>query len=287
MLPFRRYPVKWRAVPCTISNCTLYNGALFIQMNEQSGYRSPFPLNHGLGKTDRTLEKVSVIVPFYNEEECVEFVLREIVECQPDAEIIGVDDGSSDSTWEIMQKVEGITPLRLSKNRGQSGALFAGLSYASGEILVMLDGDGQNDPADIQKLVDLIRSGECDVACGRRATRKDTWSRRTASRIANNVRRTFIHDGISDTGCSLKAMLKDHVDLLVPFNGLHRFLPAIFTHAGLRTAEVDVNHRERKAGLSKYTNLDRAIRGVYDLVGVCWLLKRKVILPPIETNQKA
>ena len=79
-------------------------------------------------------------------------------------------------------------------------------------------------------------------------------------------------------------MQKDHVDLLVPFNGMHRFLPAIFTHAGLKISEVDVNHRERKAGLSKYTNLDRAIRGVYDLVGVCWLLRRKVILPAIESG---
>ena len=148
----------------------------------------------------------------------------------------------------------------------------------------MLDGDGQNDPADIEKLVERIKSGQCDVACGRRAVRKDTWSRRAASRIANRVRRTFIHDGISDTGCSLKAFRKDHVDLLVPFNGMHRFLPAVFTHAGLRIDEVDVNHRERKAGLSKYTNLDRAIRGVYDLIGVCWLLKRKVILPDLENG---
>ncbi len=254
----------------------------YLRMSQTStGYLSPFPLNSGLGSPDRDMQKVSVIVPFYNEEECVEWVLREIIECQPDAEIIGIDDGSSDKTWEIMCGVEGYTPLRLTENRGQSGALYAGLQYASGDILVMLDGDGQNDPADIQKLVELLRAGECDVACGRRATRKDTWSRRAASRIANKVRRTFIHDGISDTGCSLKAIKKDHVDLLVPFNGLHRFLPAIFTHAGLKIAEIDVNHRERHAGNSKYTNFDRAIRGIYDLVGVCWLLKRKVILPQL------
>ncbi|MEM1441223.1 MAG: glycosyltransferase family 2 protein, partial [Verrucomicrobiota bacterium] len=214
----------------------------------------------------------------------VEFVLQEIVSCQPDAEVVAVDDGSTDRTWEIMQTVEGVTPLRLSENRGQSGALFAGLNFASGDILVMLDGDGQNDPADIGKLVELVRAGDCDVAVGRRAKRQDTWSRKTASRIANAVRRWFIHDGISDTGCSLKAIQRDHVDLLVPFNGLHRFLPAIFTHAGLIIDEIDVNHRERKAGESKYTNLDRAIRGIYDLVGVCWLLKRKVILPPILTR---
>ncbi|MBP6783913.1 MAG: glycosyltransferase family 2 protein [Verrucomicrobiales bacterium] len=251
------------------------------------GYLSPFSRRPGLRDSPPGKESVSIIVPFYNEEECVEFVLREIVACQPDAEIVAVDDGSSDRTWELMQNVEGVSPLRLTKNRGQSGALYAGLHFASGDILVMLDGDGQNDPADIAKLVNLVRSGQCDIAVGRRATRKDTWSRRAASRIANRVRRFFLHDGISDTGCSLKAIHRDHVDLLVPFNGLHRFLPAIFTHAGLKMAEVDVNHRERKAGTSKYTNLDRAIRGVYDLVGVCWLLKRKVILPPLEAGKKA
>lgn len=253
-------------------------------MSDQSGYLSPFPLNHGLGTTERKLDKVSIVVPFYNEEECVEFVLNEIVECQPDAEIIGIDDGSTDGTWEKMCQIDGITPLRLTENRGQSGALYAGLVYASGDILVMLDGDGQNDPADIHKLVDLLRAGDCDVACGRRAVRKDNFSRKAASRIANAVRHTFIQDGISDTGCSLKAIQKDHVDLLVNFNGLHRYFPAIFTQAGFRISEVDVNHRERKAGVPKYTNFDRAIRGVYDLVGVCWLLKRKVILPPIEKS---
>lgn len=246
------------------------------------GYISPFDRSSGRRTSARALESVSVVVPFYNEEDCVTFVLEEIVRCQPDAEVVAVDDGSSDKTWELMQKIPGVTPLRLSENRGQSGALFAGLNYASGDILVMLDGDGQNDPADIDKLVGLLRSGECDVAVGRRAKRKDTWSRRAASRIANRVRRWFIHDGISDTGCSLKAIHRDHVDLLVPFNGLHRYLAGIFTNAGLKIAEIDVNHRERKAGESKYTNFDRALRGIYDLIGVCWLLKRQVILPKLE-----
>jgi dolichol-phosphate mannosyltransferase len=246
------------------------------------GYQSPFESRPGLRSSPPAFATVSIVVPFYNEEECVEFVLEELVACQPGAEIVAVDDGSRDRTWEILRSVPGVTPLRLTQNRGQSGALYAGLRYASGDILVMLDGDGQNDPADIAKLVDLLRSGTCDVAVGRRAKRRDTWSRRVASRIANRVRRLFLHDGISDTGCSLKAIHRDHVDLLVPFNGLHRFLPAIFTHAGLKIAEVDVNHRERKAGVSKYTNLDRAIRGLYDLVGVCWLLQRKVILPALE-----
>lgn len=248
------------------------------------GYQSPFENTAGLRVSPRSFERVSIVVPFYNEEECAESVLREIVSCQPGAEVVAVDDGSKDRTWQILCSVAGITALRLTENRGQSGAMFAGLRYASGDLLVMLDGDGQNDPADIDKLVDLVRSGKCDVAVGRRAKRRDTWSRRAASRIANRIRRTFLHDGVSDTGCSLKVIHRDHVDLLVPFNGLHRYLPAIFTHAGLKIAEIDVNHRERHAGTSKYTNFDRALRGVYDLIGVSWLLKRKVILPRIETR---
>jgi len=250
-------------------------------------YTSPFSREPGLRRRPPVLDRLSIVVPFYNEEDCVEFVLREITSLHPEAEVVAVDDGSTDLTWERMSRVAGVTPLRLVENRGQSGALYAGLHFASGDLLVMLDGDGQNDPADIAKLVDLLRDGSCDVAVGRRAQRRDRWSRRAASRIANRVRRCFIHDGISDTGCSLKAIHRDHVDLLVPFNGMHRYLPAIFTHAGLRIVEVDVNHRERKAGASKYTNFDRAIRGLYDLVGVCWLLKRKVVLPEIETNQQS
>lgn len=246
------------------------------------GYQSPFSHRPGLRSEPPRFDRVSIVVPFYNEEECADFVLREIAACQPEAEILAVDDGSKDRTWEILRSVPGVTALRLSENRGQSGALYAGLRYASGDILVMLDGDGQNDPADISKLVDLVRSGRCDVAVGRRARRRDVWSRRVASRIGNGVRRWFLRDGISDTGCSLKAIHRDHLDLLVPFNGLHRFLPAIFTHAGLSIAEIDVNHRERKAGQSKYTNLDRAMRGLYDLFGVSWLLRRKIILPPLE-----
>jgi dolichol-phosphate mannosyltransferase len=248
------------------------------------GYQSPFDRTPGLRRSLPTFDRISVVVPFYNEEECAEFVLREIVACHPGAEVIAIDDGSKDRTWEILCSVPGVTPLRLTQNRGQSGALFAGLCYASGDLLVMLDGDGQNDPAEIAKLVELVRSGECDVAVGRRAKRRDTWSRRAASRIANRIRRAFLQDGVSDTGCSLKVIHRDHVDLLVPFNGLHRYLPAIFTHAGLKIAEIDVNHRERKAGTSKYTNFDRALRGIYDLIGVSWLLKRKVILPKIEAR---
>lgn len=218
---------------------------------------------------------ISIIIPFYNEAETVTSVLEEVVRTNPTAEVIAVNDGSSDSTWEIMQGIAGIRSLNAPENRGQSAALYAGLRQATGEICVMMDGDGQNDPADIPALVAALQ-GEIGMVCGYRAVRKDTASRRWASKIANRIRVTFINDGIRDTGCSLKCFHREAVDHLVPFNGMHRYMAAFMKQAGLRIAEVPVNHRERHAGTSKYTNWDRALRGIYDLIGVSWLLKRKV-----------
>jgi dolichol-phosphate mannosyltransferase len=124
------------------------------------------------------------------------------------------------------------------------------------------------------------------VACGYREKRRDIWRRRVASKISNAIRRSILNDGIRDTGCSLKAFRREHVDLLVPFNGLHRYLPAIFKHAGLRIAETPVNHRARTQGVSKYTNWNRALRGIYDLFGVRWLLNRKVVYPKVEQHNE-
>ncbi len=231
-------------------------------------------------------DKRSIIIPFYNEEACVRTVLDEVRACQPDAEIIAVDDGSADRTWEMICGTASVRGLRLTENRGQSAAMYAGMRAASGSIIVLMDGDGQNDPADIEKLIELLNQAGVDVACGRRVKRRDIWSRRVASKAANAIRRSILNDGISDTGCSLKAFRREHVELLVPFNGLHRYLPAIFKHAGLRLAEVPVNHRARTQGVSKYTNWNRALRGIYDLVGVRWLLNRKVIYPKTEQHNE-
>jgi dolichol-phosphate mannosyltransferase len=164
--------------------------------------------------------------------------------------------------------------------------MYAGMRAATGEFIVLMDGDGQNDPADIEKLMDRLEQDGADVACGQRVKRRDTWSRRAASRTANAIRRIFLNDGIHDTGCSLKVFRREQVDLLVPFNGLHRYLPALFKHAGLRLIEVPVHHRARARGVSKYTNWNRALRGIYDLFGVCWLLNRKVIYPKLEQHNE-
>jgi len=228
----------------------------------------------------------SVIIPFYNEEESVRFVLEEVLACQPDAEVVAVDDGSADRTWEIICSLP-VHGLRLTENRGQSAAMYAGMRAALGDVIVLMDGDGQNDPADIQKLVELLQQDNLDVVCGQRVNRRDTRSRRVASKAANAIRRSILNDGISDTGCSLKAFRREHVELLVPFNGLHRYLPAIFKQADLRITEVPVNHRERAQGTSKYTNWERALRGIYDLFGVRWLLKRKIVYPKLETHDES
>ena len=219
-------------------------------------------------------QAITIVIPFYNEEDSVTKVLNEIVVCQPNAEIIAVDDGSSDGTWQKIVCLEGIRGLHLRKNRGQSAAMLTGLKQASHDICVVMDGDGQNDPADIAAMVALMDRG--DAVFGYRKTRKDTWDRRVASKVANAIRRAFVKDGIKDTGCSLKVFRRSMIQYLPPFNGLHRFMGAFFVAEGFRIVETPVNHRPREEGVSKYNNLDRALRGIYDLVGVSWYLKRKV-----------
>ena len=223
-------------------------------------------------------ERFSVVVPFFNEVDNVVPVLEELRRILPEAEIIAVDDGSNDGTWERIQSVSGVRGLRLDRNLGQSAAMYHGLHATTGDLCGVMDGDGQNDPANFRVLLREWARGEADVICGYREQRADTWSRRIASRIANGIRRWFLDDGVRDTGCSQKVFPRHAVELLVPFRGVHRYLPAIFKQAGLRIAEVPLRHRPRRAGQSKYTNWSRALAGVYDLIGVRWLLKRK--LPP-------
>ncbi|HNX05562.1 MAG TPA: glycosyltransferase family 2 protein [Opitutales bacterium] len=226
--------------------------------------------------------ELSIVIPFYNEAENAAPVILEILACQPDAEIIAVDDGSRDSTWEAIRSVKGIVAVRAGANRGQSAAVYAGLRVARGKFIGTMDGDGQNDPADFAQMLEILRTGRCDVVYGRRAKRRDSWSKRVASKAANRIRRLFLVDGVHDAGCGIKMFRREAVEFLVPFNGMHRYMAAIFTRAGLRIEEMSVNHRPRAQGTSKYTNFDRAMRGIHDLIGVAWLLKRKVHYPSTE-----
>lgn len=218
----------------------------------------------------------SVVVPFYNEASNVHFVLEELRAVLPDAEIIAVDDGSTDQTWARITAMSGVRGVRLARNLGQSGAIYYGLCACMRPVCGLMDGDGQNDPANFHQLLAEFQRGEADVICGYRTKRNDTWNRRAASRFANALRRRWLDDGVRDTGCSQKVFRREAVELLVPFRGMHRYLPAIFKQAGLKIAEVPVHHRTRRAGTSKYSNWRRALDGVYDLIGVAWLLNRKI-----------
>ncbi len=216
---------------------------------------------------------VSFVVPFYNEAELVVEVLNELRAAYPLAEIIAVDDGSSDATGAAMATVDGVRCLRFDRNRGQSAAVYAGLMQCSRAICATLDGDGQNDPSGFAKLIDEVASGRSDVACGHRQARRDSWSKRKASKIANRIRRSILDDGILDSGCAMRVFRREALQGLIPFNGLHRFLPAFFRQNGWRIAELPVGHRARLAGVSKYSNWRRAMVGISDLFGVAWLLR--------------
>jgi len=228
---------------------------------------------------------ISIIIPFYNEAETATFLIEETKAANPTAEIIAINDGSSDNTLEHLKKIPGIRILNAPTNRGQSSALYAGLTRATGDIIVTMDGDGQNDPSDIAQLAEAL-SPEIGMVCGFRSVRKDILSKRIASKIGNSIRRTFIQDGIRDTGCSLKCFRKESVQHFVPFNGMHRYMAAAMKNAGLKIIEIPVNHRERYAGQSKYTNWERALRGLYDLFGVSWLLNRQVKFDIQEVSNK-
>jgi dolichol-phosphate mannosyltransferase len=227
---------------------------------------------------------LSVVVPMYNEGGIAAAVLDELRACLPGAEVVAVDDGSTDDTWDRICGVAGVRGLRFPGNLGQSAAIYYGLRAASQPLVGLMDGDGQNDPASFEALLAELRRGNADVVCGWRRDRSDAWNRRAASRIANSIRRAILHDGARDTGCSQKVFRRELVELLVPFRGMHRYLPVIFRHAGLCVVEIPVNHRPRFGGISKYGNWSRAVQGVFDLAGVAWLLNRKFNPPVIETK---
>jgi dolichol-phosphate mannosyltransferase len=220
---------------------------------------------------------VSVVVPLFNEEENVPILQAELTAALGglDYEIIFVDDGSTDQTVGRIAPEPRIRLVRFERNAGQSAAMYAGLHAARGDIAVLIDGDLQNDPADIRKLLAGIERG-ADLVCGYRAERKDTVVKRITSRVANFVRSRFTKDGVRDTGCTLKAMKRECIAALLPFKGMHRFIPALVKGAGYQLVEIPVNHRPRKFGLSKYGLGNRAFRATMDMFGVRWLLSRRL-----------
>lgn len=226
-------------------------------------------------------KQYSVVVPIYNEAENISLLHQEIVTALNTLggsyEIIFVDDGSSDATPEIIAQLRPVRYMRLARNYGQTAALDAGFKAASGEIVITLDGDGQNPPAEIPKLLTELRRGSYDVVSGWRYRRKDVFMKRFVSRTAHVMRSWLIHDGIHDSGCSLKAYQRSALMGLDLYGENHRFIPAILKVQGYRIGEVKVEHRPRTHGVSKY-NWKRGVKGMVDMIGL-WFWRKYASRP--------
>jgi len=234
---------------------------------------------------------LSVVVPVKDEAANVGPLAREIAAAiagEPEAEIIFIDDGSSDGTAEALAALKSELPslrvIRHAANLGQSRAIRTGVREARAEIVVTLDGDGQNDPADISKLLaELRKDDRIGMVSGVRARRQDKLSRKLASRAGNSIRRRLLKDNAIDTGCGLKAFRREAFLALPYFDHIHRFLITLMIREGYEVRFVDVNHRPRLHGTSKYTNLNRTLVGIADLLGVRWLQRR--FRGPAETKE--
>ncbi len=238
--------------------------------------------------------RLSVVIPVRNEADNLEPLLREITAAlsgHVDHEIIVVDDGSTDDTPARLRALrDGYRTLRAIRHRascGQSRALTTGILAARHAWIATLDGDGQNDPADIPALLstlaDPAQPANLELLAGWRARRNDTWVRRLSSRIANGVRSRMLRDSTPDTGCGLKLFARETFLALPNFDHMHRFLPALVMRNGGAVISVPVNHRPRERGTSKYGVHNRLWVGIVDLFGVAWL-QRRVRLPVIESD---
>lgn len=226
--------------------------------------------------------RISVVVPVHDEAGAAAALAREIAQAFEGRsyEMIFVDDASRDSTRAELAALKADLPalrvLAHAANAGQSRAVRTGVLAARGAIVVTLDGDGQNPPADAPRLVDALDAAPADVALvgGRRASRMDSSSKRWASRWGNRIRKRLLHDDADDTGCGLKAFRREAFLRLPYFDHVHRYLPALMLREGYRNLYLDVGHRHRETGRSKYTNWGRLRASISDLLGVMWLQSR-------------
>ena len=200
-------------------------------------------------------------------------------------ELVFVDDASTDGTWkkveEARQQFPGVRGLRHAVNSGQSAALWTGIQASHSDIIATLDGDLQNDPADIPQMLPSL--AKADFVCGVRAKRRDTFVRRSSSKIARWARRSALKVDFCDTGCAMRVFKRSALTGVFPFNGFHRFLPVLVHGNGVSTLEVPVNHRPRVAGVSKYGVWNRLWRGIYDLLALSWFQKRR--LRPVKFTE--
>jgi dolichol-phosphate mannosyltransferase len=241
-------------------------------------------MSSGSPHSDGASIAVSVVVPVRNEADNVGPLIAEIAAALDGKwayEIIYVNDGSTDATESMlraqMRERANLRQLKHAQSCGQSAAVRSGVRAARGRIVATLDGDGQNDPAFLPALITAIESGagRIGLVAGQRVGRKDTAFKKLQSKIANGVRGSILRDGTRDTGCGLKAFLRDAFLMMPYFDGLHRFLPALFRREGFEIGYVDVKDRPRRSGVSNYGFFDRLWIGIMDLAGVWWLIRRK------------
>lgn len=230
---------------------------------------------------------LSVVIPAFNEAGNIGPLIRETVASLPDGllrEIVVVDDASDDATAAevsaLLRDIPELRYVRHARRAGQSAAILSGVQRASAPLIATMDGDGQNDPRDIAKLLALLERPDhrhAALAGGIRVTRRANASKRFASRFANWLRNAILDDGCPDTGCGIKVIRRDVFLALPYFASMHRYLPALVRARGHEAVYAPVNDRPRRAGVSKYTNLGRGLVGLYDLIGVRWLIARTVL----------
>jgi dolichol-phosphate mannosyltransferase len=232
----------------------------------------------------------SIVIPVYNEEDVVGSLLIELRSFartwRSDYELLLVDDGSSDRTAEIIgahfANWRQGRLIRLSENCGQAAALFYGMKRARGQVVILLDGDGQNDPQDIPKILTPLK--EVDMVVGIRAGRRDSFVRRAMSRIANAARSRILGDGVVDTGCGIKAFHRRVVDAFIPVRTLYSFIPALAISAGFTIRQVPVRHRPRSGGTSKYGVRQFLWKPLLDMAGIWWFSRRRCPLATEKPN---
>ncbi len=237
----------------------------------------------------------SLVIPLKNEEDNVRYLAEEIAKtCQgTHFETIFVNDGSTDTTADVLRELRGTYPwlrvLTHPNSGGQSSAVHSGVLAARAPIICTLDGDGQNPPAEIPNMIAPLMAADAPdklaLVAGQRVKRQDTLSKKLASKFANKLRAFMLRDATRDTGCGLKAFRRDVFVLLPYFNNMHRYLPALFAGYGWQVAHVDVSHAGRHAGSSNYTNFQRALVGVRDLLGVAWLIARAKRTAPLPEDE--
>ncbi len=235
--------------------------------------------------------EIAIVVPVFNEADNIEPLVQELIRIfSPEKrpwEIVLVDDASTDDTWQRVLKAQATTPQvrgwRHTQNRGQSAAVWTGIMHSTAPLLCTLDGDLQNDPAELPQMLQLLT--EVDFVCGHRVKREDSFIRKASSRIARAARKAALRYDFADTGCALRAFKRECLAGLFAFNGLHRFLPILVAGGGFTCREVPVNHRPRVAGVSKYGVWNRVWRGLFDLVGVAWFQRRRLRPVKVEAGR--